>query len=142
VTGKRRNELMDNDTTADTIHSLESMVASLNELLTVTEKVVSDQSERIMKNEEDLKKSSERFLAFIREAAMRLKTPLEVIEENITGITSDIERGGCDPADVALQLKFQMKNMEQIRQNIIELNKAITEHGDELSAATRKFLME
>ena len=85
---------MDNDTTADTIHSLESMVASLNELLTVTEKVVSDQSERIMKNEEDLKKSSERFLAFIREAAMRLKTPLEVIEENITGITSDIERGG------------------------------------------------
>jgi hypothetical protein len=142
VTGKRRNELMDNDTTADTIHSLESMVASLNELLTVTEKVVSDQSERIMKNEEDLKKSSERFLAFIREAAMRLKTPLEVIEENITGITSDIERGGYNPADVVLQLKIQMKNMEQIRQNIIELNKAITEHGDELSSATRKFLME
>jgi hypothetical protein len=43
---------------------------------------------------------------------------------------------------VVLQLKIQMKNMEQIRQNIIELNKAITEHGDELSAATRKFLME
>jgi hypothetical protein len=35
-----------------------------------------------------------------------------------------------------------MKNMEQIRQNIIELNKAITEHGDELSDATRKFLIE
>jgi hypothetical protein len=133
---------MDNDTTADTIHSLESMVASLNELLTVQEKVVSDQSERIMKNEEDLKKSSERFLEFLKEATMRLKTPLEVVEENIAGITSDIERDRCDPADVALQLKIQMKNMEQIRQNIIELNKAITNHGDELSAATRKFLME
>jgi hypothetical protein len=92
--------------------------------------------------EDALKESNKRFLEFLKEAAMRLKTPLEVIEENIAGITSDIERGGCDPADMALQLKIQMKNVEQIRQNIIELNKAITEHGDELSDATRKFLME
>jgi hypothetical protein len=92
--------------------------------------------------EDALKESNKRFFEFLKEAAMRLKTPLEVVEENISGITSDIERGGCDPADVALQLKFQMKNMEQIRQTIIELNKAITDHGDEFSDATRKFLME
>ncbi|MFA4825560.1 MAG: hypothetical protein WC593_10445 [Methanoregula sp.] len=133
---------MDMVITTDRVHALESMVASLTELLTVQEKVVSEQSERIMKNEEALRESNERFLEFIREAAMRLKTPLEVVEENIAGITSDVERGGCDTADVALQLKIQMKNIEQIRQNIIDLNKAITEHGDELSDATRKFLME
>lgn len=133
---------MDCVITTDSIHALESMVASLTELLTVQEKVVSEQSERIMKNEEALRKSNERFLEFIREAAMRLKTPLEVVEENIAGIVTDVERGGCDSADVALQLKIQMKNVEQIRQNIIDLNKVITEHGDELSAATRKFLME
>jgi hypothetical protein len=43
---------------------------------------------------------------------------------------------------VALELKIQMKNLEQIRQNIIELNKAITDHSDEMSLATRKFLTE
>jgi hypothetical protein len=73
---------------------------------------------------------------------MRSKTPLDVVEENIAGIVNDIERGGYDTADVTLQLKIQMKNVAQIRQNIIELNKVITEHGDELSDATRKFLME
>ena len=133
---------MDNNTTTDKIHSLESMVASLTELLTVQEKVVSEQSERIIKDEEALMESNKRFLEFIREAAMRLKTPLEVVEENISMVVSEVERGGCDPVDVALELKIQMRDLEQIRQNIIELNKAITEHGDTLSPATRKFLTE
>lgn len=133
---------MDNIITADTIQSLESMVASLTELLAVQEKVVSEQSERIMKNEEALKKSNERFLEFIREAAMRLKTPLEVVEENIASLVSEVEGGSSDTADLALQLKIQMKNIEQIRQNIVELNTAITEHGDGLPEATKKFLLE
>jgi hypothetical protein len=133
---------MDNVTTTAKIHSLESMVASLTELLTVQEKVVSEQSERIIKNEEALRKSNERFLDFIREAAMRLKTPLLLVEENIAFVVSEVESGGSDPANVALELKVQMKSIEQIRQNIIELNKAITEHGDTLSVATREFLTE
>ena len=94
------------------------------------------------RTEEALRKSNERFLEFIREAAMRLKTPLEVVEENIAIVVSEVEPGECDTANVVLELKIQMKSLEQIRQNIIELNKAITEHGDELSAATRKFLTE
>jgi len=124
------------------MRSLESMVASLTELLTVQEKVVSEQSERIIQNEVDLMKSNERFLDFIREAAMRLKTPLEVVEENIATVVSEVEHGGNDPANVALELKIQVKNLEQIRQNIIELNKVITAHADMLSPATKKFLTE
>ena len=107
----------------------------------VLQATVRDISER--KHAEDaLKESNERFLTFIKEAAMRLKTPLEVVEENIAGIVNDIERGGYETADVSLQLKIQMKNVGQIRQNIIELNKVITEHDDVLSDATRKFLLE
>ncbi len=133
---------MDNDATTDTIRSLESMVASLTELLTVQEKVVSGQSERIINDEVALRKSNERFLDFIREAAMRLKTPLEVVEENIAMVVSEVGSGGCNPENVVLELKIQMKSLEQIRQNIIELNKAITEHADKLSPAIRKFLTE
>ncbi len=133
---------MDDVTTIAKIHSLESMVASLTELLTVEERVVSEQSERISKNEEALRKSNERFLDFIREAAMRLKTPLETVEENIAFVVGEVEPGGYDPACVVLELKIQMKNLEQIRQNIIELNKAIIEQGDKVSPPTRKFLTE
>jgi hypothetical protein len=66
---------MDNTTAITKIHSLESMVVALTELLTVQEQVVSEQSERIMNDEEALRKSNERFLEFISETAMRLKTP-------------------------------------------------------------------
>jgi PAS domain S-box-containing protein len=107
----------------------------------VLQATVRDISER-KQSEKALEESNERFLGFIREAAMRLKTPLEVVEENIGGIVCDVEKGGYDPADIILQLKIQMKNMEQIRLNIIELNRAITEHSDELPVATRKFLLE
>lgn len=100
-----------------------------------------DISER-KQSEKALKESNERFITFIKEAAMRLKTPLEVVEENIGGMICDVEKGGSDQADLVLQLKIQMKNIEQIRLNIIELNTAIMEHSDELSIATRKFLLE
>lgn len=107
----------------------------------VLQATVRDISER-KHAEKALRESNERFIMFIKEATMRLKTPLEVVEENIAGIVNDVEKGGFDITDVTLQLKIQMKNVEQIRQNIIELNKVITEHGDVLSDATRKFLLE
>jgi hypothetical protein len=42
---------MDNDATAETVHNLEALVASLTELLDVQEKVVGEQSERLKENE-------------------------------------------------------------------------------------------
>jgi hypothetical protein len=131
---------MDNDTTTETVRALESMVASLTELIAVQEKVVSDQSERLMKDEEALKESNERFLTFIKEAAMRLKNPLEVVEENLATVVNDLEHGELECSNVSLQLKVQIRNLEQIRKNIIELNKAIVERSGDLSEASKEFL--
>jgi PAS domain S-box-containing protein len=89
-----------------------------------------------------LKKSDERFLAFIKEAAMRLKNPLEVVEENISLVINDIESGRFDDKDSSLQLKIQIRNLEQIRKNIIELNKAILERSGVRSDASTQFLTE
>ncbi|MCK9579697.1 MAG: hypothetical protein M0Q92_04515 [Methanoregula sp.] len=130
---------MGNDA-ADKIRNLEALVASLNELLDVQEKVVGEQSERLTKNEETLKESNDRFLTYIKEAAMRLKNPLEVVEENLGVVVSDIEHGEFESKNVLLELKIQMKNLEQIRQNIIELNMAIVDRSGELSDASKKFL--
>ncbi|MFZ2414789.1 MAG: response regulator [Minisyncoccia bacterium] len=103
---------------------------------------VRERTEHLRIANQKLGESNKRFYEFIREAAMRLKTPLEVIEENMAAIVDDVEQEGIIPAEVALQLKIQMKSVEQIRKNIIDLNKSITDHCAELSAATRKFLTE
>jgi PAS domain S-box-containing protein len=100
-----------------------------------------DISER-KQSEKALKETNDQFLAFIKEAAMRLKNPMEVVEQNISLVVDDIERGQSDNRDVSLQLKIQIKNLEQIRQNIIELNKVIVDRSGNLSEASRKFLTE
>nr|WP_319375901.1 hypothetical protein [uncultured Methanoregula sp.] len=133
---------MDNDAMMERVSHLEAMAASLNELLAVQEKVVAEQSERIRQDELALKESNDRFLAFIKEAAMRLKNPMEVVEQNISLVVEDIERGQFDNQDVLLQLKIQIRNLEQIRQNIIELNKVIVNRSGDFSEASRKFLTE
>jgi hypothetical protein len=133
---------MDNNTTAKTVRSLEVLAATLTELLGVQEMVVGEQSEQLRQNEVALRESNDRFLAFIKEAAMRLKNPLEVVEENLLIIVNDIERGELEFANGSLQLKIQIRNLEQIRKNIIELNKAIIEHSGDLSDASKTFLTE
>ena len=89
-----------------------------------------------------LKESDERFLSFIKEAAMRLKNPLEVVEGNLGSVIRDIDNNEAVREDTILQLKIQVKNIEQIRENIIELNKAIVGHTEGFSDASKKFLTE
>jgi len=124
------------------INNLEAMVTALTELLTVQENVVGEQSERISQDELALKESNERFLTFIREAAMRLKNPMEVVGENLALVIEEMESGEAECKDVMLQLRIQVRNLEQIRQNIIELNKAIVDRSDDISEPVKKFLTE
>ncbi|MBP1928975.1 light-regulated signal transduction histidine kinase (bacteriophytochrome) [Methanolinea mesophila] len=124
------------------ISNLEAMVVSLNELLTVQEKVVGEQSDRIRQDEIALEESNDRFLAFIKEAAMRLKNPIEVVEENIALVVDEIEKEQFESRDISLQLKVQVRNLEQIRQNIIELNKAIVDRTGDIPEPAKKFLTE
>ena len=131
---------MKNGATEETVRNLEALVASLTELLDVQEKVVGEQSERLKRDEEALNESNDRFLAFINEAAMRLKIPLEIVEENLAILISDIERGDFESTNISLVLKIQINNIKQIRKNIFELNKAIVDRTGEISDASKKFL--
>jgi len=133
---------MKNGATEETVHNLEALVASLTELLDVQEKVVGEQSERLKRDEEALNESNDRFLAFINEAAMRLKNPLEIVEKNLAILVNDVERGDFESTNISLVLKIQINNIKQIRKNIIELNKAIVDRTGEISDASKKFLTE
>lgn len=92
--------------------------------------------------EEKLKETNERYLSYIKEAAMRLRTPVRQVRQNITLLIEDINTGNIDQTQVLLELQIQVKNMEQIQQNILDLNKAIINGYGELPAASKKFLTE
>jgi len=92
--------------------------------------------------EEALKESNEKYLSYIKEAAMRLKTPVEVVEQNITTLIEDIKTGDMNDNQVLLQLQIQVKNIEQIRQNLLNLNKTIVDGYGEISLASKQFLTE
>jgi PAS domain S-box-containing protein len=92
--------------------------------------------------EEALRKSQERNLVYIKEAAMRLKNPIEVVQQNISTVILDIESGEYGPEEIISQLQLQVKNMEQIRQNIIDLNKTSIEGLENISPVSKKFLTE
>ncbi len=96
----------------------------------------------LKKAEEALKESETQFLALIKEAAMRLKNPLEVVEGNLESVVGDIDRGDVVGPNITLQLRLQKKNLEQIRNNIIELNKVIVDRSGEITNAAKKFLTE
>ncbi len=103
--------------------------------------VIRDITER-KKAENALKENNERYISYIKEAAMRLKTPVEVVERNITSVIRDIDAGDLEKDQILLELRLQVKNMEQIRQNILDLNKTIVDRYGEISPASKQFLTE
>jgi len=96
----------------------------------------------LKKAEAEVKASHERYLAYLKEAAMRLKTPVEVVGGNLAAMVADIRSGENDPDVIALQLNLQVKNLDQIRYNIIHLNTTILEGFGEISEESKKFLTE
>lgn len=90
--------------------------------------------------QDEVKKSHERYLVYIKEAVMRMRTPVEVVRDNLALLSADISSGDADPAQVRVRLSLQVKNLEQIRQNIIDLNQTILEGFGEISESSKQFL--
>ena len=74
----------------------------------------------LKKAEEALKESETQFLAFIKEAAMRLKNPLEVVEGNLESVVGDIDRGDVVGPNITLQLTARKRTLS--RSEIISSN--------------------
>ncbi len=93
------------------------------------------------KTEKALKDSEERSLNYIKEAAMRLKNPIEIVRYNVSSVISDIKSGKQDMEDIILVLSLQEKNLRQIKKNIVDLNRAIVESYDKISPESKQFLI-
>jgi uncharacterized membrane protein len=86
--------------------------------------------------------SNERYIGYIKEAAMRLKTPVEVVGQNLVALKQDVEEQKIPYESIAVELSLQAKHMEQIHTNLTDLNKTIVDGFGEMSPASKQFLTE
>ena len=79
-------------------------------------------------------------LAFISEATMRLKNPVEQMANRLGEIKDFVRQEDTTCSDVELQLEIQRKNALQIVRNLRDLNAAISDKIRNLPEAFREYM--
>lgn len=86
------------------------------------------------------KQAEDALLSYMTEMAMRLKGPVEIIRDNLTDVAALIRAGTLEPEEIALVLDGQIRNADQVSQNVREFQRAVTGKNKEIPDAYRKFL--
>jgi signal transduction histidine kinase len=86
------------------------------------------------------RKAERSLTAFVTEAALRLKNPVEIIRDNLEDICELWRADKINPADVIDLLEIQVRNANQIVDNLRELNTAIVEGSDAIPESYKRFL--
>ncbi|MDD4127400.1 MAG: PAS domain S-box protein [Methanomicrobium sp.] len=84
--------------------------------------------------------SFEALIAYLTEAALRVKEPGEVIKDNLIQIKKDILEDIVSKESIAAKIEIQVKNIDQVNKNLKELHKAIVENRTEIPEAYRQFI--
>ncbi|KUK68718.1 MAG: Putative PAS/PAC sensor protein [Methanocalculus sp. 52_23] len=96
----------------------------------------------IMHDLTEIKKAQRALLAYITEAALRLKNPIEIIARSIEEIADLHMAGEIDDEELNTSLMIQVRHAEKIIENIRELQQSIVLDLDEIPQSYRKFLMD
>jgi PAS domain S-box-containing protein len=87
------------------------------------------------------RKEAERaLLAFISEAAMRLRHPVEIVHDQLKEMQQQVATGDVTPEDLRILLSVQIKNTEQIIENLNYLNRAILQGKKDIPDSHRRYL--
>jgi PAS domain S-box-containing protein len=86
--------------------------------------------------------TEEAMIAYITEAALRLKNPVTLLRENIETIYDDIRNGTVPKDEILSQIRVQIAVAGQIAENLRELNASIAEGRREIPEAFRIFLRQ
>ena len=86
------------------------------------------------------KQAEDALLSYMTEMAMRLNGPVEIIRDNITDVAKLIREGKLEPDEIATVLDGQVRNANQVVQNVKEFQREVSKKNKEIPAAYRKFL--
>ena len=90
----------------------------------------------------EIRKSERALLAYITEAALRLKNPIEIIARSLDEIRQLHIAGEIDDDDLNTSLMIQINHANKVIENIRELQQSIVLSLDEIPQAYRRFLMD
>ncbi|WP_298668784.1 PAS domain-containing protein [uncultured Methanofollis sp.] len=86
------------------------------------------------------KKAERALVAYVTEAALRMKVPLGGIAHEIDHTATLLDSGRVLPGDAAAILRVQKAHLEQVVQNLADLDRAVAESAEEIPAAYHRFL--
>jgi PAS domain S-box-containing protein len=87
-----------------------------------------------------LKEAENALIAYIREAALRIKNPVTLVKDDLADIRTRFANGEMTAESLALELQVQEKHMEEIQKNLSELDAAIVEKRKEIPDALKEYL--
>lgn len=87
------------------------------------------------------RKAERALIAYLTEAALRLRNPVAIIRDHLAQVITMVESGEINRDEALMLLKVQVSNATQVLANIDELNLAIANETDEIPAAYRRFLL-
>ncbi|TAJ45478.1 hypothetical protein [Methanofollis fontis] len=81
---------------------------------------------------EERERKHKALIGFITEVALRIKTPISVIQENLSGICHGIETGEMDNEEITAALQVQISHTEKILATLRELNQAVIDEQKDI----------
>jgi len=87
-----------------------------------------------------VKAAEEALIAYIREAALRVKNPVELVRDDLAGIRARLAADAITRDSLILEIQVLEKNIEGIQQNLRELDRAIAEQRTEIPDALKEYL--
>ena len=87
-----------------------------------------------------VKEAENTLLAFIREATLRTRNPLELVRDNLQELQDDLKGRDTTPDYIGTALAIQEKNLGAIVTNLQDLERAIVDKRTEIPDALREYL--
>ena len=87
-----------------------------------------------------LKEAENTLLAYLREATLRVRNPVELVRDNLQEIQDELKGHDTTPAYIATAIAIQEKNIDDILHNLQEIERAVAEKRTEIPAALREYL--
>jgi PAS domain S-box-containing protein len=87
-----------------------------------------------------LKEAENTLIAYIREAALRIRNPVELVRDNLDEIRDEVAAQSANYDHISMALAIQQKNIDNILKNMQELDRAIAEKRTEIPDAFREYM--
>lgn len=88
----------------------------------------------------NLKDTENTLLAYLREATLRIRNPMELVRNNLRELEDDLGGREQTPEYIGTSLAIQEKNLDGILDNLKEIERAVAEKRTEIPAALREYL--